>query len=311
MRSKARPDTTALDEIAALKTRVAFVEAQLRNVMDVQRYVPLPPFDTPTTAQFMQFSTCSVTDFLHPRYVEVCNIMKHPFAWHRKLWEWVYVIHHLLESEVVRSGSRGLVFGVGSERLPAVFAGMGAQIVATDAPGDKGEIWDCSGQHSSSLEPLRYPEIVDAEVFDSNVRFEFCDMADIQPELNGFDFNWSSCCFEHLGTLEAGMQFVINAVEKTLRVGGVGVHTTEFNLSSNDDTVTEGPTVIYRRRDIEELVSRLRDRGHTVSEFIVAPASNYWDFHVDIPPYTGAVHIKLLLEQYVSTSVGLVIRRGR
>ena len=238
-------------------------------------------------------------------------MMNHPFAWHRKLWEWVFVIHHLLESDVVRPGSKGLVFGVGSERLPAVFAQMGAQIVATDAPDEKGEIWDCNGQHSTSLESLRYTDVVDDAVFDSNVRFEICDMENIQPELNGFDFNWSSCCFEHLGSLEAGMQFVINAVEKTLRVGGVGVHTTEFNLSSNDDTVTEGPTVIYRRRDIEELVSRLRDRGHSVSEFIVAAASNYWDFHVDLPPYTGAVHIKLLLEQYVSTSVGIVVRRGR
>ena len=124
MRNRARPDTAAHD-IAALKTRLDFVEAQMRNI-DMQRHVSWPPFDSPATAPFMQFSTCSVTDFLHPRYVRICNIMKHPFAWHRKLWEWVYVVHHLLESEVVQSGSRGLVFGVGSERLPAVFAQMGA-----------------------------------------------------------------------------------------------------------------------------------------------------------------------------------------
>lgn len=89
----------------------------------------------------MPYSTCSVADFLHSRYVEICDLMHHPFAWHRKLWEWIFVIHHLQESDAVPPGSRGLVFGVGSERLSAVLAQMGAQIVATDAPDDKGEIW--------------------------------------------------------------------------------------------------------------------------------------------------------------------------
>ena len=135
-------------------------------------------------------------------------------------------------------------------------------------------------------------------------------MNNIAPELNGFDFNWSSCCFEHLGNLEAGVQFVINAVEKTLRVGGVAVHTTEFNLSSNDDTIEEGITVIYRRRDIVAMVQRLRDRGHIVKPFTVAPDSHYWDFHVDMPPYAKEPHLKLLLQQYVATSVGIVVQRG-
>ncbi|MEO8095823.1 MAG: hypothetical protein ABI632_12955, partial [Pseudolysinimonas sp.] len=120
----------------------------------------------------------------------------------------------------------------------------------------------------------------------------------------------SSCCFEHLGSLDAGMDFVVNAVENTLRPGGIAVHTTEFNLSSNEHTVETGDTVIYRRRDIEALVQRLRDRGHTVKEFAVAPALHPWDFYVDTPPYTSKVHLKLLLAQYVCTSAGLVIQRG-
>ena len=164
---------------------------------------------------------------------------------------------------LVQPGSRGLVFGVGSERLPALFASLGANIVATDAPTEVGEAdgWAETGQHFSSLAQIRYPEIVAGEVFDANVSYRTCDMRDIPAELSGFDFNWSSCCFEHLGSLDAGMDFVIAAVENTLRSGGIAVHTTEFNLTSNEHTVTEGPTVIYRRRDIDELVRRLRDRG--------------------------------------------------
>jgi hypothetical protein len=135
-------------------------------------------------------------------------------------------------------------------------------------------------------------------------------MRNIPTDLNGFDFHWSSCCFEHLGSLSAGMDFVVNAVENTLRPGGVAVHTTEFNLTTNEQTLETGPTVIYRRRDIEELVGRLRDRGHIVEEFSVAPPSHHWDFHVDTPPYTSKVHLKLLFEQYVTTSAGIVVQRG-
>lgn len=262
---------------------------------------------------FMPFSTCSASDFLHPRYIEICNLMKHPFVWHRKLWEFVFVIHQLLESGVVKPGSKGLVFGVGAERLPAVFASMGAKIMATDAPIDLGKKkgWRDSGQHSSSLAQIRYPEIVDAEVFESNVSYQPCDMTNIQPELSGFDFNWSSCCLEHLGSLEAGIQFVIDAVEKTLRVGGIAVHTTEFNLSSNDDTIEKGDTVIYRRRDLEELVRRLSDRGHIVKPFITAENTHFLDSHVDLPPYKDTLHLKLMLMGYVSTSIGIVVQRGR
>ena len=108
------------------------------------------------------------------------------------------------------------------------------------------------------------------------------------------------------------MQFVIHAVEDTLKVGGVAVHTTEFNASSNEDTVSEGPTVLYRHRDMVELVERLRERGHQVEDFVIGPTAHHLDFHVDVPPYhQNLVHLKLLLEGHVATSVGLVIRRGR
>lgn len=300
------------DQIIGLRSQILALEYQLASVRTPQK-LPLPPFPVPAFATpFMPFSTCSVADFLHPRFIEICGLFNHPFFWQRKLWEWVFVVHHLLDSGLVRPGCKGLVFGVGKERLPAFFASMGAHIVATDAPNAIAEKsgWKDSTQHVSALSDFRYEDVVDGEIFDSHVSFQTCDMNAIQPELNGFDFNWSSCCFEHLGSLEAGMQFVINAVENTLRPGGIAVHTTEFNLSSNHDTVESGETVIYRQRDIEELTQRLRDRGHIVKPFSVAPDSDYWDFHVDLPPYTRDPHLKFVLQQYVSTSAGLVIQRG-
>ena len=106
------------------------------------------------------------------------------------------------------------------------------------------------------------------------------------------------------------MDFVINSVEKCLRVGGIAVHTTELNLSSDEETVTEGVTVLYRRKDIAELLERLRARGHDVQPFLQAPDAHSLDFHVDVPPYSKEPHIKLRLEGFVTTSVGIVVRRG-
>lgn len=283
----------------------------LRNRIQNNPYIPMPPLLTMSeSTSFMQHSTCSVSDLLNPKYQEIVSRLKHPFVWHRKLWEFVFVVHHLTESGIVKQGSRGLVFGVGSERLPALFASMGAEIVATDAPIEIGNEWQSTNQYSNSLELLRYPEIIDNDLFDSKVTFRHCDMNNIAPDLVGFDFNWSACCFEHLGGLEAGMQFVINAVEQTLRPGGVAVHTTEFNLSSNTETLEDPGCSIYRLRDIEELVTRLRERGHTVKPFTVAPDSHYYDFHVDVPPYSNNLHLKLLLQNYVTTSVGIVVRKA-
>jgi hypothetical protein len=114
-----------------------------------------------------------------------------------------------------------------------------------------------------------------------------------------------------LGSLQAGMDFVINSVEKTLKIGGIACHTTEFNLSSNDATIESGPTVVYRKRDMEALVQELRARGHEVDEFRIAPDAHPLDFYVDVPPHWKGPHLRLRLMEHTVTSAGLVIRRGR
>lgn len=263
--------------------------------------------------KFMAYSTCSASDFFHPKYAEICAMLRSRPVFHRKDWEWVYIIHKLLSSGVVGEGRRGIVFGVGQEKLPALFASLGASIVATDAPPDHKSAggWERSNQYGASRDQLRHEGILPNHLFDQRVTHQFCDMNAIDPSLKDFDFTWSSCCFEHLGSLEAGIQFVINSVENVLKIGGIACHTTEFNLTSDDDTMTEGDTVIYRRRDMLEMVERLRERGHEVEPFIIAPDSHYMDYHVDVKPWTFNPHLKLRLGKYVATSVGIVVKRGK
>ena len=58
------------------------------------------------------------------------------------------------------------------------------------------------------------------------------------------------------------------------------------------------------------IVNALRSRGHEVQPFIVGTAANALDFHVDFPPYKLNPHLRLKLAGFVSTSAGLVVRRG-
>jgi hypothetical protein len=91
----------------------------------------------------------------------------------------------------------------------------------------------------------------------------------------------------------------------------VAVHTTEFNLSSNDETILSGGTVIFRLRDVEEIVDRLRTAGHTVEPLCLALGDAHGDKFVDVFPYSGKTHLKLLLaERFVSTSIALIIRKA-
>lgn len=95
---------------------------------------------------------------------------------------------------------------------------------------------------------------------------------------------------------------------KCLKPGGLAVHTTEFNVSSNDDTVDNQATVLFRKRDFEKLAAELQKDGHEIA-FSFNTGNSSFDKYYDIPPYSDYTHLKLLIDKYVSTSIGLVIKK--
>ncbi len=272
--------------------------------MDVYRVDPAAPF--------MPYSTCASHDFFHPEFKRLSQIVGLPEVFHRKYWEWIFVVNHAFRTQSIGPGKRGIVFGVGQEQLPAVFAKAGSFITATDAPTEigVGQGWQAGSEFASGLAAMPHGDMDRAE-FERMVEWRECDMNAIDPRFSGYDFCWSSCCLEHLGDLRKGLDFIVNSVEKTLKIGGVAVHTTEFNLTSNIDTVESGQTVIYRRCDIENFILELEARGHAVEPFRVAPDSLVIDGYVDTPPFSAPPHLRLRLEGFASTSAGLVITRGR
>lgn len=250
-----------------------------------------------------------------------CGEMKFAPLYHRKLWEDCYAVQMLYERGMLAEGKRGLGFAVGSEWLPSLFASAGVDIVATDLPASdrRARPWVNTGQHGGSEAALLKREVVAEDLFRRHVTLRAVDMNRIPGTLEGFDFLWSVCSLEHCGTLEKGMDFVVNAM-RCLRPGGVAVHTTEFNLDPDGPTLERGRTVLYQRRHIEALAARLDAAGHRMLPVDFGVGDGALDRFVDLPPYdaqpwflsrAATPHLRLSHRGHVVTSLGFVVIAGR
>lgn len=263
----------------------------------------------PTLANFSS-QLCTASQFDEPAYAEWCHALREPPEFRRKQWEFVFICEVLKRNGLLIEGKRGLGFGVGKEPLPALFASRGCRILATDldpsapASGD----WISTDQHATQLEDLNERNICDPKHFRERVSFRAEDMNKISSDLVDFDFTWSSCAFEHLGSIRHGLDFFVNSL-KCLRPGGIAVHTTEFNLSSNYTTIEAHNLVVFRRFDMDELDRKLRAAGCELLPINFHPGDRPIDRHYDIPPYANT-HLRIQLDRYVFTSIGLVARKG-
>jgi SAM-dependent methyltransferase len=228
-------------------------------------------------------------------------------VYHRKLWEFCYVAQALWSARKLMPTMCGLGFGCGQEPLPSLFAKYGVKILATDQPRPRE--WDASVQHAGRVEVVRYREICPDAGLLENIAFLPIDMKAIPGNLTGaFDFCWSSCALEHLGSLANGLRFVEESL-KTLKPGGTAVHTTEFNLG-NGVTLDNRQTVLYQKKHIIALAERLRAGGYEVAELDFSYGNGFMDHFVDLPPltdYPGASHLKLYIQGFACTSFGLIV----
>ena len=270
----------------------------------------------------LQSKLCTQEDIEHPWLQHWCGqLHMHPM-YHRKVWEDCYVLQALWEHGMLREGKRGLGFAVGTEILVSFFASRGIHVLATDidASDERAAGWRGSNQHAASRDALYKPWLVERQQFDRLCRYQPLDMNHIPRNLHrSFDFCWSVCSLEHVGSIEQGLQFALNSVE-CLVPGGIAVHTTEFNLHETGGTIDHWPTVLFQRSHIEALRERLAPRGHRMAELCLDPGKGVLDRFVDVPPfehqlrsslhYEAAPHIKLSVDGFPVTSIGLIIQAG-
>ncbi len=249
--------------------------------------------------------------------------LKIPLIFHRKLWELAYVLQALHEADMLHPNKRGLGFGCGAEPIASYLAAREVDLVATDLPPNHREAkgWIKSGQHASLPDIMYHPHLVERGAFDSKVHARFVDMNAIPDDLRNFDFCWSICSLEHLGSIAQGMDFVIDAM-KTLRPGGCAVHTTEFNFLDNKNTLDNWPTVLFQRYHFEALAERLHADGHKVAQLDFDVGDKPLDRFIDLPPYPhdwpdelkgwvgDAAHLKLSIDGFASTCFGLIVTKA-
>jgi len=254
--------------------------------------------------------TCTAGQFFEREYLAWCDKIRDPRRLHRKQWEHVFILQALHQSGIITKGSRGVGFGCGTEPMVAWLASHGCKVLATDLSIEDvaGKGWVETNQHAHSKEALNERGICDPVTFDRNVSFRAVDMNAIPTDIDGFDFTWSSCALEHLGSLRHGLEFIKNSV-LCLRSGGIAVHTTELNLSSNDTTMEDPGCVIYRKKDIEAFVQECAAEGIEVTPVNWQTVSGPADERLDAPPFSENLHIKIRLGDFVDTSIGLILRK--
>lgn len=260
----------------------------------------------------LKSSACTKKQLLSPDFVKwTAELNGEPGRLHRKVWEWCYIAQALGERGMLQPGKKGLGLAVGKEPLISLFAKMGCDILATDMDeeGAKKAGWAATNQHAASIEALVQEDICPLDEFKKRVSFRVVDMNKMPLDLGKYDFIWSSCSIEHLGNLRAGIQFMVN-MTRFLKKGGVAVHTTEFNVASNESTVDNNPIVIFRKKDFLFLKELLEGCGHQVEEFDFFTGDEAEDLYVDQPPYDKLPHLKLQLGPYASTSIGTIVTAG-
>jgi hypothetical protein len=250
-----------------------------------------------------------------------CAELKIPVVFHRKLWEFAFVLQALHEHGMLAPGRRGLGFGCGLEPLPSYLASRGVAATVTDLPLDQAKRagWADSHQHAAELERCFQPHLVDEAAFRANVSHRHVDMNAIPPALRDYDFCWSICAFEHLGSIARGLAFLESAMA-TVRPGGISVHTTEFDFMGGGDVQDNSPTVLFQRQHFEEIASRLAAAGHRVAPLDFDVGDAPMDRFIDIPPYVHdwpddlrrrwgglANHLKLSINGRAATCFGLIV----
>lgn len=250
-----------------------------------------------------------------------------PFAYHRKNWEYAFVLQALYEHGMF--GREGLGMASGREKLPSYLIKMGCKITAGDKPlaVDSENAWKKSAEYTETKKTLYFQDIIDEDVFENNFTLRYIDMNCLPQDLFGkFDFCWSVCAIEHLGSISNGCKFIKNSL-KLLKPGGISVHTTEFNLLSNNITIDNLPDFcIYTRPIIENLKKEIEDKYDAdVLGIDFEPGAGQFDKYIDMPPFPNDLipgtdigykdafpnhpHIKLLISGFPITCIGIIIRK--
>ena len=127
---------------------------------------------TPVTTRKSEL--CKAGDWHTDWFNRWCKELNEPARFHRKQWEYVYIMQALWERGCIEKGKKGLVFAVGSEPLPSIFANYGCDILATDIFPEEGiaKGWQSGDQLCFGIESLNKRSLCSREVLEKHVNYK-------------------------------------------------------------------------------------------------------------------------------------------
>ncbi len=169
---------------------------------------------------------CDAKDWHDPRinYVIRHVLRQNPFLFSRQ-WQHAHVYSILARRNRLGADRRGISFGAGREPLTYAVANAVDHLLATDLY-DPESTWRTARTADPAAFLLAEPSLpVDL----ARLEVKRMDMRAIDAPEGAFDFAYSICAFEHIGT---DPDFVrhLTGVRRILKPGGVYVMTTELRL---------------------------------------------------------------------------------
>ena len=119
------------------------------------------------------------------------------------------------------------------------------------------------------------------------------------------------------------MDFIENSL-RTLKPGGLAVHTTEYNYTNEVESLDHWPTVFFQDKHFEQLAEKLKGKGYEVADLSFDIGNKPLDRYIDIPPYSEGegwitkanwgnvnqhAHLKLSVDGFPCTSFGMIINK--
>lgn len=258
--------------------------------LDLDRHPP-PSLARPAS------QLCTRSQYDEPHYRSACRLLRELPTMRRRQWEYVYILRCLEVAGMLQAGRRGLGFGCDADPLVAVLASQGCDVVATDR------------DIALAGNRLNGRGVCGPDEFRARVTLRRADMQAIPDDLRDFDFVWSCGGAERQESCHAALGFLARSM-RCLRPGGLAVHTTSFNLSSNGQTLESPELCVLRRRDVEQLVRDLARDGDRVWPLDLNPGDEPADRFVDTPPYRGEPHLRVRHGRFVVTSLGVAAARS-
>ena len=178
---KIRPEILRPDDASLYAT-----PAQLRSESRLS-FPGGPSFDVPAR---LVSSLCTAEQLESSAFRYWLAKIGEVWRFHRKQWEFGYLMQALHERGCLDLGKRGVGFAVGREALPSNFAAQGCAVLATDlaATDSRAAGWAESGEWSSTADVLNKRGLCDPALFRERVTFRPVDMNHIPRDLTGFDF---------------------------------------------------------------------------------------------------------------------------